>query len=54
MSIVVYALVKLENLKAIHNSDTTLKIVINVVYALVKLENLKANRNLELLCEKID
>ena len=42
---VVTALVKLENLKANHNDETTLKIDSIVVTALVKLENLKANHN---------
>ena len=42
---VVYALVKLENLKAIHNTFIIISKFTNVVYALVKLENLKAIHN---------
>ena len=38
---VVIALVKLENLKAIHNTILTLLVISSVVIALVKLENLK-------------
>ena len=43
---VVIALVKLENLKAIHNKDIAFEESINVVIALVKLENLKAIHNM--------
>ena len=43
---VVIALVKLENLKAIHNVRYGKRILICVVIALVKLENLKAIHNL--------
>ena len=42
---VVIALVKLENLKAIHNPIDFSIVVSNVVIALVKLENLKAIHN---------
>ena len=42
---VVIALVKLENLKAIHNRLTLLRMALGVVIALVKLENLKAIHN---------
>ena len=42
---VVIALVKLENLKANHNSVLLLFVKSLVVIALVKLENLKANHN---------
>ena len=44
---VVYALVKLENLKAIHNNRDKTVLGFIVVYALVKLENLKAIHNQE-------
>ena len=43
---VVIALVKLENLKAIHNEVHANKAHERVVIALVKLENLKAIHNL--------
>ena len=42
---VVIALVKLENLKAIHNKIKYLRLLFFVVIALVKLENLKAIHN---------
>ena len=42
---VVIALVKLENLKAIHNVPLSLLLSVRVVIALVKLENLKAIHN---------
>ncbi len=42
---VVIALVKLENLKAIHNGLGLLSVCVCVVIALVKLENLKAIHN---------
>ena len=42
---VVIALVKLENLKAIHNSAELESLKKAVVIALVKLENLKAIHN---------
>ena len=42
---VVIALVKLENLKAIHNDIRQDSQVLHVVIALVKLENLKAIHN---------
>ena len=42
---VVIALVKLENLKAIHNNVKRAVILNTVVIALVKLENLKAIHN---------
>ena len=45
MNIVVIALVKLENLKANHNTDMKPQWLTSVVIALVKLENLKANHN---------
>ena len=44
-ALVVIALVKLENLKAIHNLLVLLSVVLLVVIALVKLENLKAIHN---------
>ena len=44
-TLVVYALVKLENLKAIHNFLAFASALYLVVYALVKLENLKAIHN---------
>ncbi|SHG60625.1 hypothetical protein SAMN05720760_11647 [Fibrobacter sp. UWB8] len=44
-NLVVIALVKLENLKAIHNFNNGGKVVQFVVIALVKLENLKAIHN---------
>ncbi len=43
---VVIALVKLENLKAIHNFDGFRCLEYHVVIALVKLENLKAIHNM--------
>ena len=43
---VVIALVKLENLKAIHNNFPARDRLDDVVIALVKLENLKAIHNL--------
>ena len=43
---VVIALVKLENLKAIHNYSELYQQKAQVVIALVKLENLKAIHNL--------
>ena len=43
--VVVIALVKLENLKAIHNRYRAIKCIAFVVIALVKLENLKAIHN---------
>ena len=42
---VVIALVKLENLKAIHNLLKPFRRRLQVVYALVKLENLKVIHN---------
>ena len=42
---VVIALVKLENLKAIHNMQPLILLILLVVIALVKLENLKAIHN---------
>ena len=42
---VVIALVKLENLKAIHNYSCARNVLEYVVIALVKLENLKAIHN---------
>ncbi len=45
LRIVVIALVKLENLKAIHNEDLFEANFKSVVIALVKLENLKAIHN---------
>ena len=47
---VVIALVKLENLKAIHNGIPLHLMICLVVIALVKLENLKAIHNKE-VCE---
>ena len=47
--LVVIALVKLENLKAIHNSRADKKLYGDVVIALVKLENLKAIHNANVL-----
>ncbi len=43
--LVVIALVKLENLKAIHNTMEFKAVQLGVVIALVKLENLKAIHN---------
>ncbi len=45
MEFVVIALVKLENLKAIHNAYRSSAYSVEVVIALVKLENLKAIHN---------
>ena len=45
MAWVVIALVKLENLKAIHNSQRARYKRLDVVIALVKLEKLKAIHN---------
>ena len=45
LSHVVIALVKLENLKAIHNGLAAVASFASVVIALVKLENLKAIHN---------
>ena len=45
MDTVVIALVKLENLKAIHNLRIYREVIVHVVIALVKLENLKAIHN---------
>ena len=42
---VVIALVKLDNLKAIHNTRTSIRASVLVVIALVKLDNLKAIHN---------
>ena len=48
---VVIALVKLENLKAIHNSAKPGAMSQRVVIALVKLENLKAIHNKDKITE---
>ena len=51
---VVIALVKLENLKAIHNCRADLQREELVVIALVKLENLKAIHNISRkICDSI-
>ena len=49
LAVVVIALVKLENLKAIHNNLPFLFGIKYVVIALVKLENLKAIHNYDIL-----
>ena len=48
---VVSALLKVENLKANHNSIKNHQVICIVVSALLKVENLKANHNFAMLAQ---